>query len=236
MKLDPPSGSQAPSKLGGRGEGPSGLGHFPTLQGRPGFQPIELIEKLPWTEKEQAYTIGDWFTGGPTLGLQHGWTSATCRWKARHWAQRSGDWGRSPCRAQVRCNVPATSAGGRMPALQRRTLKQQGPVPGPTPRKWWATVTAPPGFSLQRVFPGFYSLMCHRAPQSQILTHITQMQCTLASEAGWRPSAWPRTRWRFHTKKAVLWPDGAELNIALLTFPSKCSHFCHVFHPNLLRI
>lgn len=134
MKLDPPSGSQAPSKLGGRGEGPSGLGHFPTLQGHPGFQPIELIEKLPWTEKEQAYTTGGWFTGGPTLGLQCGWTSATCRWKARHWAQRSGDWGRSPCRAQVRCNIPATSASGRMPALQRRTLKQQGPVPGPTPR------------------------------------------------------------------------------------------------------
>ena len=56
--------------MGGREEGPSGLGLFPTLQGCPGFQPIKLIEKLPWAEKEQAWDM--WAGSQETLlGLWH---------------------------------------------------------------------------------------------------------------------------------------------------------------------
>lgn len=49
------------NKAEGEGEGAaclSSLGCFPTRQGRSSFQPIKLIEKLPWAEKEQAQAMG----------------------------------------------------------------------------------------------------------------------------------------------------------------------------------
>lgn len=49
------------NKAKGEGEGAaclSSLGCFPTRQGRSSFQPIKLIEKLPWAEKEQAQAMG----------------------------------------------------------------------------------------------------------------------------------------------------------------------------------
>lgn len=189
MKSDPPSGSQVPPppspskhKLRGRGEGPSGLGWFPTLQGRRGLQPIELIEKLPRAEKEQAYATGGWFTGGPTR------TSTTCSSKARRRAQHPKDRGSSARRAHVPCNLPATPEGGRMPALQVTKGLPQGPhlkAMGPGHCIAW--------LPLQYVFPGFHSLTCHGdtppPPSPDKHNSKASTEWTPASEARWRPSA-----------------------------------------------
>lgn len=98
MKLDPPSGSQAPNEWGQRG-GPFRPGMFSHTPGRPGFQPIELIEKLPWAEKDQDPAMGDWLTGDPTqppaLDFHH--------------LQLRGLQERSWCWAHIPSNIPETS-------------------------------------------------------------------------------------------------------------------------------
>ena len=126
MKLDPPSEAK-PQASGGRGEAPSGLERFPTLQGRPGFQPIELIEKLPWAEKEQARAT--WAGSQETLlGLRRACTSATYSWKARSRAWHPRNRG-SPMRW---ARNPATSEGGMMPVLEMRLKRRDsGPAQGP---------------------------------------------------------------------------------------------------------
>lgn len=142
-----------PRASGGRGEGPSGLGRFPTLPGCPGFRPIELIEKLPRAEKEQAPGHRGW-SQRPTRSPA--WPG--CDAWGRGGGGGGGAWLGIPGTGPP--HVPGAQPV--QPPPPRSPREAQAPTPGKsgprTPRPWRP---------LRHLLPGCCSAPRHRTPQSQ---------------------------------------------------------------------